>query len=595
MRPLLLAALLLVCAAPARADVFVPADPAGPADAHCVDAAGDVVAVTRKVREGWVIEASVGGGPWQRLLGAPVRALYGFCPSVAAAADGTAVIAGGQPIARIAVRRPGGTFGTASALGRTGYDVALAAAPGGWVTAAWTRTGIRSLNSALNALVIAPSGAVTRAVLDRGQGLGGPRVVLGPDGTATVAWNNQVTRRFAEFRGGAWGAPIELEGGSGSRAGDGGLALAATPSGRRLFAWAADDGIRVQADGEPLAVVLPVTDGTAVAGALADDGSAIVTATGLANTTEAADRGPGGAWSVPHTISTGERTTDYTDTPGPPPFSVVVAPGGRAAAAWLAGAQIAAAGGQAGGAWGAATPVSLPTRSAYAFDLSLTGREPRLLFGSPDGGPLRGALLAATAPVDTSAPTFSAQVPRRLPGTKTGRITLPVAVQCEEACDARIEVDSETYAVRALGAGEQTAVRLSTRLDIGRAGDRRVAFRIIAGDRAGNVTRRRASVRVRVLDRPIRSFKVALDHDFGMFSAAGDRAVARFVNDMIDRLARGELKTYRAFRRLYDAGFDRIERAYDEAGDTAVRDAIADALYVPAARAGLDAETLFDG
>ena len=55
------------------------------------------------------------------------------------------------------------------------------------------------------------------------------------------------------------------------------------------------------------------------------------------------------------------------------------------------------------------------------------------------------------------------------------------------------------------------------------------------------------------------------------------------------------LKTYRAFRRPYDAGIDRIESRYDEASDTAVRDAIADALYVPAARAGLDAETLFDG
>ena len=81
----------------------------------------------------------------------------------------------------------------------------------------------------------------------------------------------------------------------------------------------------------------------------------------------------------------------------------------------------------------------------------------------------------------------------------------------------------------------------------------------------------------------------------GSARAAGKRAVARFVNDMIERLARGELKTYRAFRRPYDAGIDRIETQYDEASDTAVRDAIADALYVPAARAGLDAETLFDG
>ena len=80
MRAFLVLATLLVCAAPARADVFVPPIRPRPGDAYCADTAGDVVAVTRKVRAGWVIEASVSGGPWQRVLGAPVRAAVRVLP-----------------------------------------------------------------------------------------------------------------------------------------------------------------------------------------------------------------------------------------------------------------------------------------------------------------------------------------------------------------------------------------------------------------------------------------------------------------------------------------------------------------------------------
>ena len=84
-RTLLVLALLLLTAAPARAEGFAPADPLPPVDGHCVAAAGDVIAVGRSVREGWVIEASVAGGPWERVLGAPLRGDVGGCPSVAAA------------------------------------------------------------------------------------------------------------------------------------------------------------------------------------------------------------------------------------------------------------------------------------------------------------------------------------------------------------------------------------------------------------------------------------------------------------------------------------------------------------------------------
>src|SRR3954471_17341879 len=99
-----LAAALLVPAAAARADVLVPADPPVAATG-CVAGARDLLAVGRAEH---VVEVSSGGGPARRIRGLEL------CPVVAAAADGTAAVAsssGSRP-ARIAVRLPGGDFGS---------------------------------------------------------------------------------------------------------------------------------------------------------------------------------------------------------------------------------------------------------------------------------------------------------------------------------------------------------------------------------------------------------------------------------------------------------------------------------------------------
>jgi hypothetical protein len=509
-----------------------------------------------------------------------------------AAADGTAGVAGRlSGAARIAIRRPGGAFAAAVDLGRTDQAPALAAAPGGWIVAA--STGNRSLT----ATTFKPDGQVARAVLDRGSSLGAPRAALTPDGVATVAWTARtfpLARRFAEFRG-SWGAATPLPGGSGTRATDGGLALATAPSGRRLLAWAADDGIRVLVDGEPPAIVAPMTDGAAVSAALADDGSALVTFAGADNALFAADRGPGGAWTGPHRLSLDAQgqLPDFSVLDGIPPVGTVVASGGQAGAAWTVEGRIAAATGYAGGAWDPAVLVSSPVRDAFQFSLSQNG-----LLWTESNGPspaatIRGARRAASAPADPVAPTFSARLPRRLPSTRTGRLTIPLRLRCDETCDVRLQAGSEESVARTVAAGRSVTIRLRAAADLLTAGDKRIALKLLVADRAGNVVRRGYTVRVRVLERPIRSFKVSLDHDFEMFSAAGNRAVARFVNNMIDRLASGTLDTRRAFRRPYDAGIDRIERVHDEITDTAVLDAIAEALTVPAARAGLATEDLF--
>ena len=57
------------------------------------------------------------------------------------------------------------------------------------------------------------------------------------------------------------------------------------------------------------------------------------------------------------------------------------------------------------------------------------------------------------------------------------------------------------------------------------------ACALVATDRAGNVVRRRGSVRVRVIEKPIRALKVAPNHSFGMKTAAGNRLVVALVND----------------------------------------------------------------
>jgi hypothetical protein len=101
-------------------------------------------------------------------------------------------------------------------------------------------------------------------------------------------------------------------------------------------------------------------------------------------------------------------------------------------------------------------------------------------------------------------------------------------------------------------------------------------------------------VQVRVPRRPLRSFLVRPNADFAMFSKAGDRAVARFVNGLIEGLASGAIATKRELVRRFDAGFLALDRKYEEAADTAVRDEIYDALYIPLRLSGYDPEEVLE-
>ena len=162
----------------------------------------------------------------------------------------------------------------------------------------------------------------------------------------------------------------------------------------------------------------------------------------------------------------------------------------------------------------------------------------------------------------------------------------------------RVQVAVGDAVARSVAAGTRTTVRLRGSSGLAqsllvRTGDHRLRVRLEVTDAAGNLVRRSARVRVRVLAVPLRSFKVGPRHDFAMFSQAGDRAVGRMVNAMIDGLASGW--SYRTLVREYDKAMTAIERRFDEVGDTAVRDEIQAALEVPVTRSGYSIEALLTG
>src|SRR4051794_14783813 len=180
-----LACLLVLCVCDAaRADVFIPSDPPSPGPVRCAAAAGDVLAADVANAE---LRVSLAGGAWAALDG-----LTG-CPVLAAAADGSAAVAGeardtGDALLR--VRVAGGAFGPPIALGPAYQEPVVAVAPGGWAAATWIEQATK-----LVVLIARPDGTTTRTVLDHGRlssrtpvYLSAPRIAIDASGAATVVW-----------------------------------------------------------------------------------------------------------------------------------------------------------------------------------------------------------------------------------------------------------------------------------------------------------------------------------------------------------------------------------------------------------------------
>ncbi len=479
---------------------FGPADPEPRRAATCFDAAADTVAIGRETTRGWVIDVSTAEGPWQRVIG-PVAVKGTFCPVLAAAPDGTAVLAAGDRPARVAIRSPGGSFGAPATLpgGKTKTLVA-AAAPGGQVAVLWGPRERATGKIALSALVAAPGRPATRTVITRSGTVEYPGLAIAPDGTATAVWNalHPLRKRMSEFQDGSWSGPVDLSTADSDGYGESGAAAAFAPNGRRLLAWKAGDGVHVQVDGEAPAIVATPEYADAITAKLADDGSAVLTFVDDAGRLLVVDRASGGAWSQPHLLPLGHEIPDISFRDNLLGQQLDLAPGGQAMVAWpLENGRVVAVKGQAGGAWETTgSLLSSPVRVASG---------PRFVGGGivwlePDGfgqpGALRGARLGAPAPTDTSAPTFTVRGPRRLARQRTGPITVPIEVRCDEACDASARFAGvEGYAARSLVAGKAATLRVPAYLPEGRVGFR-VRIDVAVADRAGNQGRRSVGVRI---------------------------------------------------------------------------------------------------
>ena len=215
-----------------------------------------------------------------------------------------------------------------------------------------------------------------------------------------------------------------------------------------------------------------------------------------------------------------------------------------------------------------------------------------------------GAALAA-APTDTTPPSVTATFPERVAPTRTGRIAVTVRVRCSEVCDIQLEAAAGKTpggrVVRAATPGRAAKLRLPNVPDFEREllfnpRSREVQLKVLVTDRAGNLVRQRHTKRIRVIERPLLALRVAANRRFGMASAAGDRAVARLVNELITRAAARRNGDDDALRRRFRRGVVAIRRAgHKEVDSESVRRSIYRALELPLTRAGYDVDSVTSG
>src|SRR5690242_955197 len=390
----------------ALAAALVAADPPQTGAPSAVAAAGDVIAFGYDQR----IEAFAGGRP---------VAIGGDDPAVAAASDGTAIVASeshGRLIARI--RRPGQGFAKTVRLGGNSHAYRVAAAPGGWTAATW----VTPIPPRLEAAVIDPAGGVHRRVLGRGKKLdvSDPRIGIDGHGQATIAWvfSSRRTSRVAIVRTVA-GRDWTRKDGAEARA----VGLAVNPGGHFLLAWAGPAGVGASLDDHApraLATVFTLSEPTV---SLADDGSAVVAYT-ADDEVFALDRTPAGAWSAPQAI--GDEGGEGVAT--------ALAADGTAFASWSAfpGAVVAV---RSGGTWTPGQVVSSPVRLADPPVVALDAAgEPFALWHeftqSTFAGRVHGARLGTATP-DTTAPTLTTRLPTRVRFAKSGAFSFTIPVACD--------------------------------------------------------------------------------------------------------------------------------------------------------------------
>jgi hypothetical protein len=282
-----------------------------------------------------------------------------------------------------------------------------------------------------------------------------------------------------------------------------------------------------------------------------------------------------------------------------------MAPGGRAVAAWPASREgvrgVAATVGQAGGVWAPAAALSSITRDAYPAGITLSAAGAPQVLWIEAGRGLFGAALAP-APADTTPPSVTATFPRRVAPTRTGRIAVKVRVRCSEICDTRLEANTGEISggrvARAVVPGGVATLRLPNAPEFEREllfnpRARKIRLELLVSDRAGNLQRQTRTIRIRVIERPLLTLRVAANHRFGMSSAVGDQAVARLVNELITRAAARRNGDEDALQHRFRRGIVAIRRAgHKEVDSENVRRSIYRTLELPLTRAGYDVDSV---
>jgi len=377
--------------------------------------------------------------------------------------------------------------------------------------------------------------------------------------------------------------------------------------------------VHASVDGRAPQVVHGATGSAqAIAAALADDGTAVLASLGRSDEIAVTER-IGGAWQLARVVGQGRGSESFEryDDLDKAVLATVV-PGGRAAVAWATkrdgSTQVLATTGQVGGAWSAEARLSSITRGASSLTLAPDAAGvPRALWIDGTLG-VHGATVAP-APLDVVAPVVTARLPSRVPPTVDGRIVVTVGVRCSEACDARLAFDPREVRDGEVDTGDIGVSAVAGAVEAGRATDlrlrasdwlqwalithpqiRRLPLRLVVTDRAGNVVRRSVTLRVRVRKPPVRTFKIALGHRFYMETRAGDRAVARMVNDIIETVARGHVSDA-ALERRYSREIKAIARRFgpDSTYSQEVEGEIYETLWLPFARTGHDTGTILSG
>lgn len=513
-----------------------------------------------------VIAPEARAGAWVPVADAKLDAY-----PVLTAADGTAVTvysgATDRPV--LEIRRPGHEPRRLYPSPEWAQDIDVAVAPGGWVAAIWAE----ELGGKLEAAVIRPDGRVRRRALP-GWYVQAPKAAIDGKGRATFAWVSPGGLRTA-------GSSLRA---SRVRRGVTAVDVAASPGGRRLLAWTTARGVFARLDGGRERRLATARKARYPAVEIGDREAAVV-AYRHGGGVGVVDRGASGGWHRPRAV--------YDEFAGLP-LTVVLSPRGRAAVAWDGDDAVHAVAGRAGGRWGTTTRLS----SAVSGVSELTTRgaidaagNPSFVWGETFLG-ARGATFVPAAQPDATPLDVEVGFPPTAPSTTDGALTMPVSVRCSKPCDVDLRHGQNVanWLDRSLRAGEPTTIDLPINdlsLLFPRI-DGRITLIVTAGDRlTGKVIKRTQPYTVDVVRPPLSSFKVPADHDFAMGTPDGNRAVAAFVNGLLDAFERGEATSTEALGSRYYPWVKSMEReGFQAVTNTGVVQRMNAALKIPAALAG---------